>query len=123
MRTDMDSLNPGKAMAQAAHAAGQLETHVNIACTSWKRSYELWKGKANGFGTTIVLDGQSVEEIEYILNSIDGDNSILRNLVVDPTYPITDGEVTHLLPVTTCAYLFGPKDNCSVYLSHLPLHV
>ena len=30
-------------------------------------------------------------------------------VVVDPTYPLMDGDTLHLISVSTCAYIFGPK--------------
>lgn len=60
MRTDMDSMNPGKACAQAAHAANAFVDFMHFSglttatteklCNEWREQTGL------GFGTTIVLN-------------------------------------------------------------------
>jgi hypothetical protein len=50
----------------------------------------------------------------------------LCDVIHDPTYPITDGSVTHVIPLDTCAYIFIPdKDTDTIatsILSDLRLH-
>ena len=48
MRTDLPSMNAGRAMAQAAHAANQfIKEYGN------NKEVQKWQKDANGFGTTI----------------------------------------------------------------------
>lgn len=98
MRTDLDSLTPGKAMAQAAHAANQFQTYTNftVETTEWFRG---------GFGTTIVLGVTTEREMIEVVQAAleDGFES---NIITDSSYPIRDGAVTHHLPLNTCAYAF-----------------
>ena len=111
MRRDMDSMNPGKAMAQAAHAANQFTYQVeNIS------DVEEWFGEAytgedkrepSGFGTTLVLEVWS-EDALWRLTESAKEEGFQAAVVLDNTYPVRDGKVTHLVPVHTCAYVFTP---------------
>lgn len=62
MRNDMESLNPGKLAAQAAHAANAFvwdyQIQANHMAPEWplRSMYETWsKSTKQGFGTTICL--------------------------------------------------------------------
>jgi peptidyl-tRNA hydrolase len=109
MRTDLESMNPGKGMAQAAHAANQFVS--NYADT---QPVATWECEADGFGTTIVLDGGSERKItDTVDNCID--QGFIADIVIDPTYPVIDptypvidGEVVHQLRLITCAFVFTP---------------
>jgi hypothetical protein len=125
MRTDLGSLNSGKAMAQAAHASNALEAHfettIQSAITSndpakrekmetLNAAYHKWKSQTpQGFGTTIVL-GAHMSLISLDVRRL-REFGYLSGIVHDPTYPITDGSVTHLIPLDTCAYVFAPDKN------------
>lgn len=123
MRNDMDSLNPGKAMAQACHAANAFIHTVNKGYTDQfmindesQHSVRNWANQTNqGFGTTITLAGNIADITQTIieLNSFNKKitNSITKSfgeLILDPTYPLLDGVTLHLIPVITCAYIFAP---------------
>lgn len=122
MRSDLDSLNPGKMCAQAAHAANLLESFCNdenfqaSAHPIDERINDLfieWKKSGNGFGTTIVLD--AAEDSPLLNNMIDllkakNQSNTIGGVVHDPSYPIMDGKVIHHLPLNTCAWLFGDKN-------------
>lgn len=123
----MASLNPGKACAQAAHAANQFVfTHGK------KTSVKDWQLEAAGFGTTIVLMADE-EKIVNVLDQItEQRESISRQLsnksfdiysdaVYDPTYPVKDGNTTHYINIITCAYVFGPVKEVSEFLNDIPL--
>jgi hypothetical protein len=124
MRTDLASMNAGKGMAQSHHAG------MVFANDMWKRTVEnrkLPKGfiewakqTEQGFGTTITLD---VPDEDTMLRLVDValHQGYAANVVLDPTYPVSDGKVTHLLPVYTCAYVFSP-DGSPWFLSTLDLH-
>lgn len=124
MRTDLASMNPGKGMAQSHHAA------IVFAQDMWNKRKNgdkmpkglmEWQGQTEqGFGTTLTLE---VPDEATMLQAVDTALSFgyQTNVVLDPTYPVTDGKVTHLLPVYTCAYVFSP-DGSPWFLSNLPLH-
>lgn len=102
MRTDMASMNPGKAMAQAAHAANAFvrdarDEHYHIA--DWESS------TPQGFGTTLTLAVGSQEALEDAVEEAVADG-FHADTIHDPTYPVRDGSVTHYVPVNTCGYVF-----------------
>ena len=116
MRTDMDSMNPGKAMAQAAHAANQFRhEHEGVDLRKWENETR------KGFGTTIVLGVGSEEELQNCIEDAQQD-SIAAGIVHDPTYPLKDGTCLHLIPVNTCGYVFTTPDKLPFTLGLLRLH-
>jgi hypothetical protein len=146
MRNDMVSMNAGKAMAQAAHAANQFVFELKSDVThprlldEVRYAYKEWaESTKGGFGTTIVLAG-SIKDIEDVFVTsvqsnyphIDPDDiyegySVYSGIVNDPTYPIKDGEVTHLVSVDTCTYVFVSNrkempEEIGGVLSRLSLH-
>ena len=121
MRTDLASLNPGKAMAQASHAYGALKSVIR-KYPEVQKSYLHWmETTEQEFGTTIVLGGNR-EEIDDVLFLAEGSRDIVAGWVHDPTYPVLDGVVTHLLPMDTCAFVFGSRTKCLLALDSLELH-
>lgn len=111
MRNDMISLNPGKAMAQAAHASNQF-VYENSEWLLDNTAFEEWSSQANGFGNTIVL-GATEKQIYDVLSNFDRlyeTTTAIAAAVLDPSYPISDGQVCHTLPVVTCAYVFLDKN-------------
>ena len=121
MRTDMASGTPGKMMAQASHASNAFV----------KRAFDVgedisgWTNQTDqGFGTVIVLDGGNINDIR---NSIDilYRNGYVCDVLLDPTYPLVDGNYTHLIPVETCAYVYVHELNeqfAKMVLSKYELH-
>lgn len=130
MRQDMDSMNPGKCMAQASHASNAFVHKVfkqkDTLPISALESYRDWQAStAQGFGTAVVLGTGTLTEED----APDGHDKWLHDLVVqiqacptlgqctvsdtvvDPTYPIRDGRTTHFLDVVTCAYVFIHKSD------------
>jgi peptidyl-tRNA hydrolase len=66
MRTDLDSMNPGKAMAQANHAYGAAKKAVRTA-PDMQKDYLAWMDTTDQeFGTTIVL-GANEGEIDSLI--------------------------------------------------------
>lgn len=132
MRNDLASFNDGKKMAHAAHAANAfVHKVVKVRDLNPVRMlYNKWaKETPQGFGTTICLSG-TLEEFEAATRSIESDGGIgVRDhaglafgVVHDPSYPLRDGLVTHLIPLDTCAWFFGDKDYAAPYFSDFPLH-
>jgi peptidyl-tRNA hydrolase len=123
MRTDLASLNPGKACAQAAHAANQfvfeLDETPDEESVCWLR-FQDWQAQTpHGFGTTITL---AVDE-----RQLRGAVALARKagfpaaVTHDPTYPLQDGQVTHILPLDTCGYIFGEKSEIEPLLRQYDL--
>lgn len=113
MRNDMHSMNPGKACAQAAHASNafidKFENNISEYSNETKLSVAKWQNHtAQGFGTTIVL-GVNEDQMTQAIAS--AKEFFIADVVFDPTYPVRDGQITHLIPVNTCAYLFAPDRN------------
>ena len=108
MRTDMDSMNPGKACAQAAHAANHFvrwcESEHEEILSKW------WQQTGRGFGTTIVLGVQDGDMLDECVSKARS-TGYLSGSVRDPSYPVQDGLVTHLLDITTCGWVFGNRED------------
>ena len=124
MRDDMKSLNAGKGMAQASHATSAFMKRMSKSdiLDTDRALYNVWSTDTNqGFGTVIVKAGD-IQQIDEAVRDI-GDRW-LRETVLDPTYPVRDGQVTHLIPVVTCAYVFGDADDqdLRIALAGLKLH-
>jgi hypothetical protein len=124
MRTDLASMNSGKGMAHSHHAgmvySNDMWKRLQTGEKMPKGLMEWQKQTEQGFGTTLTLD---VPDETTMLRLVDVAlmAGYTANIVLDPTYPVTDGKVTHLLPVYTCAYVFSP-DGSPWFLSTLPLH-
>lgn len=129
MRTDMASLNPGKAVAQGCHAANLMTTMVedeedqdsDRAISGMVRA---WLDQGNGFGTTIVLgvnERLMRNTVDNIKNTRALDDRVLAGIVTDDTYPLKDGDALHFVRIDTCAFVFGTKALLAPYLSHLDL--
>ena len=115
MRNDLESLNPGKAVAQGSHAANHMETVV-AGNRHMKDIFKDWKHGGQGFGTALVFEGRWYEiesAIDMVIQSKNAD--VVVGVVLDPTYPLRDGQVTHHIPLHTCAWIFGMKSEVSKY--------
>lgn len=114
MRTDIPSMNPGKAMAQASHASNAFVSKLNelrklAKDNNDKRDYiphqlEMeahgWETSTDqGFGTVLVL-GCELDDIRKIAGSVQVEQptDLLFGSVVDPTYPyIVNHEIKDLI--------------------------
>ena len=120
MRSDLDSLNPGKGMAQASHATSILHEEIK-SLENFKKDHPLvelfnqWKEDRH-FGTCIVLDSGTdldiLERVEFIKN-LEGDH--YADICEDPTYPISDGQHTWLVPAITCGFVFTDKAHSKLF--------
>ena len=140
MRTDLGSLGPGRAAAQASHAAnafiykyGNKRDDVN----EWQQQ------TPQGFGTAIVL-GVDLECMKN-LHNIALHDQYPTELITDPDYVISIS--SEILPIivdsakskieqsptdpskylyhrseVTCAYIFGDKEKLAPLLFGLPLY-
>lgn len=138
MRNDLPSMNPGRGMAQAAHASNQL-VFDNPKSTPIKN----WQAD-RGFGTTICLACKGMD-IERIVK-LSQDKGHLAALVYDPTYKYSvhvelaecidrktftatpifkeDGQVILFRNELTCGYVFIHEDHPDKeeLVGELPLH-
>ena len=123
MRNDMDSMNPGKAMAQASHASNQfvatMEGEAYLLPKDAHDIYNEWL-QCDGFGTVLVLE---VTEAQMRTSVAVADAlDLVSGIVHDPTYPLRDGDSTHFIPVDTCAFVFGNKEDCTPVVGNFELH-
>ena len=125
MRNDMDSLNPGKGMAQAAHAANHFTDKVKLEFVDDSKTihYNFIKNWLNqtsqGFGTTIVL-GAKISDIEELVKfAVSGDRRLYGDMIIDPTYPLLDGQTLHTFPCYTCGWIFVGSSADNLYMDRL----
>lgn len=117
MRSDLTSLNAGKAMAQASHAANAMvhlikhgglvpSKHIKNLLTKWENS------TAQGFGTCLVLDCHNEHVILQTIDKLNqASKEVITDIINDPTYPVRDGDLTHYISLNTCGYAFFDKDD------------
>lgn len=102
MRTDLPSMNPGKAMAQAYHAGNQIVKHVRTISPEGEFVTEYFRqgdrGMASDFSTTICL-GVTLADMQDILNQVEVlPKRYVTGRVHDPSYPFwVDSEIATLL--------------------------
>lgn len=136
MRSDLESLNPGKMVAQGAHAANQF-THTmdNVVAklkdsddgstsffsmTALRNMYYQWKTSTpDGFGVTICLDITG-EQLPLVVEAAKH-MKFAAGVTHDPSYPLLDGKVLHSLPLDTCGYVFGDKSDLRILLGQFDL--
>lgn len=137
IRSDLESMTPGKAAAQVAHAASQVAYRAKKSTDhDFIDEYDLWENSAlpagvsasgseyAGFGTTIVLDGGGLEDLDRRIDpeleklglpSPDPEffslGVLASGIVKDPSYPIRDGLVTHGIDIRTCFWIFDDPDS------------
>jgi len=114
MRTDLDSMNPGKGMAQAAHAANMFAVRASLA-----PGYSEWAEQGFTFGTTLVMGVNEAQLYDVVESALRDD--LYAAVIHDSSYPIRDGAVTHLIPLDTCGYVFVEGASPD-YISELSLH-
>lgn len=118
VRNDLDSMNCGKMVAQGCHAANQMVFEFSKFKSSlndseqklWSDLFESWELSANGFGVTISLGVNEREMRTAIM--VAKALGLHAGITHDPSYPLIDGQVCHLLPLDTCAYIFADKKDC-----------
>lgn len=144
VRNDLQSLNPGKAVAHGAHAANQCVFEIEQrykANSKIGQTLKQWQASTPlGFGTTITLSANlsQIESAIMVAQALGHPAGI----TVDPSYPyIVDREYAALIshpedypPIptgggkmvcfreeTTAAYVFGMKDDLRPILGNFPL--
>lgn len=129
--SNLDSMNPGKMGAHAAHAANAFtfKHYSDYACT--EGVFEWVNSTSQGFGTTFVLKAKFWEDV-VALSDFAKDSGHPFEYIIDPTYPFeVSHEVYYLLnPIyranatrkqngnwtcyreeVTAAYIFGRKSD------------
>lgn len=121
MRRDLWDMNPGKAMAQAAHAQADFDLYMFPDRTS-EKSKEIadavlaWR-EDRKFGTTLVLHEPLLRMKEI------SENILHSGMTVDPTYPYRNyyGEV-FLREEITCMWAFAYTPEDLEYMRQFDLH-
>lgn len=120
MRNDLDSMNPGKAIAQGSHASNAFVHHLHAfsqeasakpvnssVCMATIKAFAEWEHSTpQGFGTVLTLEGKMADISTTI--TVFKALGYVAGVVHDPTYPIVDGDVVHHIPLDTCGYVFIP---------------
>ncbi len=125
MRSDIASLasDPGKASPQAAHAQRQADVLIDqekLWGDKMRDMYQRWDAQSGGnFGTTIVLKATIDQIREKGMNA--REYLVPFGIIHDPTFPVTDGVLATTMPVDTCAWAFGYKQDVERFMSGLDL--
>lgn len=114
MRTDLPSMNSGKAMAQANHSGVHMAEKLDGTSKLYREYIVSGRREgASGFNTTIVL-GATKEQIENILKIASG--NVEFDKIIDPTYPfVVDREISHLLDPRIAKFSEHLDDRRSLY--------
>jgi hypothetical protein len=121
MRKDLWDMNPGKAMAQAAHAQADFDLYM-FADPNAAKSKEIadavlaWR-EDRSFGTTLVLH-EPLATMELILECMTH-----SGMTVDPTYPYRNyyGDV-FVREEVTCMWVFVYTEEEAGYMRQFALH-
>lgn len=120
MREDLWDMNPGKGMAQAAHAQAAFEEYLGTAATSeirgfWE-AYHDWS-EDRGFGTTLVLSAPKSEWMD-IQSGVQH-----YGYVTDPSYPYRNyyGK-SFTVSEDTCMWVFVTTQEEIAHMKQWPLH-
>ncbi len=149
MRTDLPTMNAGKAMAQASHASNAF-IHMARGDLMDARAEmtKAWQSETKqGFGTVLVLGATRAELVDVVSKA--RQQMLAASVIDDPTYPyrVESGEIASLIPeftdtvprvpivdmkapVTlyrsemTCGFVFADKDDLATaeLVGHLKLH-
>jgi hypothetical protein len=101
LRTDLPSMNTGKAAAQVHHAGVQMMSKHHLHVLVQKYLQMGVDQGADFFNTTIVL-GASLDQIREALYTTKGyiQSDIVADVVTDPSYPffVESAEIANLIP-------------------------
>lgn len=118
MREDIQDMNPGKGMAQAAHAHADFDAYVENKYTNdeFREAHLTWCEDRN-FGVTLVLNA-TLAKMHEIRTHIEH-----SDLTVDPTYPWRNwyGKVFTSEEVTAM-WAFVWKEDELEYMRQFDLH-
>lgn len=123
VRTDLKSMTPGRVAAQTSHAANHMSS---VASSSGNQNYVDWAHETlQNYGTAIVLDGGSLQEIEQLLEEIEATthDDTLAGFTLDPSYSVRDGTFTHYVETKTVGWVLTQKNSkAAKLLSKLRLY-
>ncbi len=124
MRTDLASMNPGKAMAQSHHNYGALKRAVRgSGDAELKKQYLEWQETSyQDFGTVIVLGGNEYDIRDAMEYAQRIKARVVCGWVRDDSYPILDGDTVHEVRLNTNAFVFGTKQDCHDIIKTFSLH-
>lgn len=111
MRSGLDSMTPGKAIAQGSHATNDFENSIKYATNNKKviTGYTHWI-EDRTFGRCLTLAIPSLIKLDGIMGKLEEldflTSEVLFGEIVDPTYPIRDGNTTHHIELKTCGWVF-----------------
>lgn len=120
MRRDLWDMNPGKAMAQAAHAQADFEGYLYPEFVPDVKAFRdaviAWREERH-FGTTLVLH-ETLSTMEEIHQRV-----VHTGMTVDPTYPYCNyyGE-TFVRNEVTCMWAFVYTEEEAEYMRQFNLH-
>lgn len=119
MREDLWDMNPGKAMAQAAHAQADFDSYINRLVWDEKLDPSIvaaWQEDRN-FGTTLVLH-EPLDTFSKISMNVSH-----WGFVTDPTYPYRNyyGKV-FVRSEVTCMWAFVYTEEELEYMKQWRLH-
>lgn len=130
VRTDLPSMNPGKAMAQVHHAGVQMMSKYSRSAPVRQYISEGLKQAAEHFNTTLVL-GATVADIKTAYAAMKKLPNSEYGMVWDPSYPFIvendeiagmihssvyvnrfpDGKVLMTRKELTCAWFLGDRND------------
>ena len=115
MREDLWDMNPGKGMAQAAHAQALFDAYTPYTLDGYGKHYSAW-AEDRGFGVTLVL---TAPKSEWIRISLGVD---YYGYVNDPTYPYRNyyGKL-FTSSEDTCMWVFATTEQEVEHMNQWPL--
>lgn len=120
MREDLWGMNPGKGMAQAAHAQAEFVEYLTYAASAeikgFREAYTYWR-EDRSFGTTLVLSAPKNEWMD-IQSGV-----IHYGYVTDPSYPYRNhyGK-SFTVSEDTCMWVFAKTQEEIAHMKQWPLH-
>lgn len=118
MRRDLWDMNPGKGMAQAAHAQADFDAYVptRLNTEAFRNAYMKWTDDRN-FGVTLALSA-TLEQMHEIRT-----RTAHSDFTIDPSYPYRNwyGEL-FVREEVTCMWVFVYEENESEYMKAFALH-
>lgn len=145
VRTDMNSMTPGKAQAHSGHAANAFvfKNHIKVGKPIHPDVQEWVAETSFGFGTQINLKAPW-EDVVGVVDAVNIAGIGAAEIIYDPTYPyVVDAEILRLIdpkmhtvePIdlgnglfachrkeATAAYVFGRKEALTPFVGSFPLH-
>jgi len=120
-RTDLESLNNGKAQAHAHHAGTMMVFSIQSKGKPLHKKWlKSWAKEANGAGTCIVLGG--TDEAMKVAVARAQAAGLPAGVWRDPTFPSTTDRGVFLVPMDVSAWFLAPKSKLKEILGEFNLH-